>query len=71
MKPKDWDLAAPEALLLAAGGSFTHANGRRLSYKEKDFSQRGCLIASHGLNHENFCKSINSQIEIISPSLLI
>ena len=68
--PKDWDIAAPEALLLAAGGSFTHADGRSLSYEEKDFSQRGCLIASHGLLHETFCKQILNQIQIISPHLI-
>jgi 3'(2'), 5'-bisphosphate nucleotidase len=26
--PKDWDTAAPEAVLRAAGGAFSHADGR-------------------------------------------
>ena len=26
--PKDWDMAAPEAVLRAAGGAFSHADGR-------------------------------------------
>ena len=54
--PKDWDMAAPQAVIEAAGGSFTHANGRCLSYEKSDYSQRGCLIASHGKSHENICR---------------
>ena len=27
--PKDWDMAAREAVLRAAGGAFSHADGRR------------------------------------------
>ncbi|MEN9387093.1 MAG: hypothetical protein RLZZ255_69, partial [Cyanobacteriota bacterium] len=34
--PKDWDMAAPEAVLRAAGGAFTHADGRPLSYNDGD-----------------------------------
>ena len=46
--PKDWDMAAPEAVLRAAGGAFTHADGQPLSYNDGDVRQAGCLIASHG-----------------------
>ena len=46
--PKDWDMAAPEAVLRAAGGAFSHADGRALSYNTGDIRQAGCLIASHG-----------------------
>ena len=49
--PKDWDMAAPEAVLLAAGGAFTHADGRLLTYNTGDVRQAGCLIASHGKAH--------------------
>lgn len=49
--PKDWDMAAPEAVLLAAGGAFTHADGRLLTYNTGDIRQAGCLIASHGKTH--------------------
>lgn len=49
--PKDWDMAAPEAVLLAAGGAFTHADGRLLTYNTGDVRQAGCLIASHGKTH--------------------
>ena len=49
--PKDWDMAAPEAVLLAAGGRFTHADLGDLSYNTGDVRQAGCLIASHGKAH--------------------
>jgi 3'(2'), 5'-bisphosphate nucleotidase len=53
--PKDWDMAAPEAVLLAAGGSFSHADGRALAYGSDDHLQAGCLIASHGRLHDELC----------------
>ena len=49
--PKDWDMAAPEAVLLAAGGRFTHADLGDLTYNTGDVRQAGCLIASHGKTH--------------------
>ena len=49
--PKDWDMAAPEAVLLAAGGRFTHADLSDLTYNTGDVRQAGCLIASHGKTH--------------------
>ena len=49
--PKDWDMAAPEAVLLAAGGRFTHADSSALTYNTGDVRQAGCLIASHGKAH--------------------
>ena len=32
--PKDWDMAAPEAVLKAAGGYFTHANMQSICERE-------------------------------------
>ena len=49
--PKDWDMAAPEAVLLAAGGRLTHADLSDLTYNTGDVRQAGCLIASHGKAH--------------------
>ncbi len=46
--PKHWDMAAPEAVLRAAGGCFRHGDGRPLVYSSGDLRQTGCLIASHG-----------------------
>ena len=54
--PKDWDMAAPHALIEAAGGAFSHADGRILSYLDQTYSQSGCLIASHGKTHKKICQ---------------
>ena len=56
--PKDWDMAAPHAVIEAAGGLFTHADGRSLNYENPNYSQRGCLIASHGKSHKDICEKI-------------
>ena len=45
--PKDWDFAAPEAILSAAGGAITYLDNREISYGKANFEQRGILIASN------------------------
>ena len=52
--PKDWDFAAPEAILKAAGGSITNLNNEELSYGKPNFEQGGIIVASN--NHLNSCK---------------
>tara|TARA_Y100001968_G_C19293712_1_gene685530 strand:- start:182 stop:1099 length:918 start_codon:yes stop_codon:yes gene_type:complete len=69
--PKDWDMAAPQALIEAAGGLFTHADGRSLSYEKPNYSQKGCLIASHGKSHENICKKIESFLSKNEPKYIL
>ncbi len=69
--PKDWDMAAPEAVLLAAGGSFTHADGRVLLYNTGDIRQAGCLIASNGLCHEKLCDISVEAMESIDPGFSV
>ena len=65
--PKDWDMAGPEAILLAAGGRFTHADLRHLTYNSGDFAQRGCLIASNGNNHSLLCEKAMNKLSLIDP----
>jgi 3'(2'), 5'-bisphosphate nucleotidase len=50
--PKDWDLAAPELILTAAGGKFTYRDGTPLRYNQGDVTQWGCAIASTGEWHQ-------------------
>ncbi|WP_373544463.1 3'(2'),5'-bisphosphate nucleotidase CysQ [Chamaesiphon sp.] len=50
--PKDWDLAAPELMLIEAGGKFTRQDGSLLKYNQGDVNQWGCLIASSGEWHQ-------------------
>ena len=38
--PKDWDMAAPEAIITGAGGYFTDLRGRNLTFlNENDLSK--------------------------------
>ena len=62
--PKDWDFAAPEAILRAAGGTITNLNNENLSYFKTNFDQQGIIIASMDINsHEYFCIEIRKIIE--------
>ncbi|MEB3349191.1 MAG: 3'(2'),5'-bisphosphate nucleotidase CysQ [Cyanobacteriota bacterium] len=65
--PKDWDMAAPHAVLEAAGGAFTHADGAPLLYNTGDIRQAGCLIASHGASHAELCQRATTAMATIDP----
>ena len=54
--PKDWDFAAPELILIEAGGKFTNFDGTPLTYNKGDVKQWGGLIASNGQCHELLCQ---------------
>ena len=69
--PKDWDMAAPEAVLLAAGGAFTHADGQPLRYNTGDVRQAGCLIASHGKTHAELCAQWAQAMASIDPGFQV
>ena len=69
--PKDWDMAAPEAVLRAAGGAFSHADGRALSYNDGDVRQAGCLIASHGPAHRELCERASAAMARIDPDFRV
>ncbi len=69
--PKDWDMAAPEAVLRAAGGSFSHADGRPLTYNTGDVRQAGCLIASHGPAHTALCARASAAMAAIDPGFAV
>ena len=62
--PKDWDFAAPEAILKAAGGRITNLENEDLSYGKLMFEQRGLIIATNdNLNHEKICLDIKKIIK--------
>ena len=61
--PKDWDFAAPEAILKAAGGAITDLYNHELIYNKKNFEQRGIIIATSNRNtHEVTCNQIRDII---------
>ena len=62
--PKDWDFAAPEAILKASGGLITNLDNSKLSYGKLKFEQRGIIVASNNhLIHERICLEIKDIIE--------
>ncbi len=62
--PKDWDFAAPEAILKSAGGSITNLCNEELSYGKSNFEQGGIIVASSDCNtHKNTCLEIKEIVE--------
>ena len=62
--PKDWDFAAPESILKAAGGAITNLYNQELSYGKTNFEQGGIIIATNNRNnHESICFEIKKIIE--------
>ena len=62
--PKDWDFAAPEAILKAAGGAITNLYNEELSYGNSNFEQGGIIIASSDKKtHEQICLEIKDLVK--------
>ena len=62
--PKDWDFAAPEAILKAAGGAITTIDNKELIYNTKSFEHPGIIIASNSKkNHRSFCLQVKEVIK--------
>ena len=62
--PKDWDFAAPEAILKAAGGAITNIYNEELVYGASNFQQGGIIVASNNyINHMKICSEIKQILE--------
>ena len=62
--PKDWDFAAPESILKAAGGSITNLDNQELTYGQDSFQQGGIIVATNNKNtHGSICREIKKIIE--------
>ena len=62
--PKDWDFAAPEAVLKAAGGAITNLDCQELTYGKQNFKQDGIIVASNNINyHKSICLEIKKIIQ--------
>ena len=62
--PKDWDLAAPAAVLKAAGGAITNLDNEELTYGKSNYEQDGIIIASSNyLSHKSICIEIKEIIK--------
>ena len=62
--PKDWDFAAPESILKAAGGAITNLDNQELTYGQTSFQHGGIIVAtSNKVNHASICLEIKKIIE--------
>jgi len=62
--PKDWDFAAPAAILKGAGGAITNLENEELSYGGPNFEQRGVIVASNNSStHGRICTEIKEIIK--------
>ena len=62
--PKDWDFAAPESILKAAGGAVTSLDNKELTYGRSGFEQGGIIIATNNRKtHGKICLEIKKIIE--------
>ena len=62
--PKDWDFAAPEAILKNSGGAVTDLHNKELIYGRTNFEQGGIIVASNNKNiHKFLCNEIKEIID--------
>jgi 3'(2'), 5'-bisphosphate nucleotidase len=62
--PKDWDFAAPAAILEAAGGAITNIDNKDLVYGTSTLEHPGIIIASNcKQNHKSICSQLKEIIE--------
>ena len=62
--PKDWDFAAPEAILKAAGGAITNLDNQDLLYGISNYQKNGIIVASNNREtHENICLQLREIIK--------
>jgi len=68
--PKDWDFAAPEAILKAAGGAITNIHNEDLVYGKESLEHPGIVVASNNKkNHKDICAQIKEIIKKDALSL--
>ena len=61
--PKDWDFAAPEAILKTAGGRITNIDNQELVYNKPNFNQSGIIVATNNKStHKDICIRIKQII---------
>ena len=55
---KRWDVCAPEAIVVAAGGAFTDGLGNPIDYASPDVVNRDGLVVSNGVLHARLLQAI-------------
>lgn len=62
---KEWDLCAPHALLLEAGGTLTNLCGEPIVYNKADVAECRGLIASNGLVHKQLTDALAPLVDAV------
>jgi 3'(2'),5'-bisphosphate nucleotidase len=60
---KEWDVCAPHALLLEAGGTLTNLCGERPAYNQADVAECRGLIGSNGHAHAHIVEVLGPLVE--------
>jgi len=60
---KEWDLCAPHALLLEAGGELTDLHGEPILYNKPEVGECAGLVASNGLVHAQILEKLAPLVE--------
>uniref|UniRef100_A0AC34Q2V8 3'(2'),5'-bisphosphate nucleotidase n=1 Tax=Panagrolaimus sp. JU765 TaxID=591449 RepID=A0AC34Q2V8_9BILA len=70
---KKWDTAAPEALLLSAGGNLTDISGRKIDYSEgvQISNTGGVLATANWVKHQDYVDAIPQQVKVQLPEMAI
>jgi 3'(2'), 5'-bisphosphate nucleotidase len=55
---KEWDLCAPNAILVAAGGVMTDCWGNPLRYNKRDIRAHNGLVATNGTIHDRIIETV-------------
>jgi 3'(2'),5'-bisphosphate nucleotidase len=63
---KEWDLCAPHALLIEAGGRLTNLFGQPLVYNKPDVDECRGLVGSNGLAHDEILETITPLAETLA-----
>jgi 3'(2'), 5'-bisphosphate nucleotidase len=61
-RTKLWDVCAPEAILLAAGGRFTDVHGNPMVYTGPDLYNRDGIVASNGALHDRVLRTLEELV---------
>ena len=62
--PKDWDFAAPEAILKTAGGAITNIDNEELSYGGLNYEKGGIIVATNNRKtHKDVCLEVKKIIK--------
>lgn len=69
---KKWDTAAPEAVIVAAGGNLTDVAGRKLYYgaDAQLVNSAGVVATSYWVNHDDYVNGIPASVKNILPERL-